>query len=481
MNSKLIYRLLGAILLVEAAAMLPSLLIALIYADGDAPALLLTIVLLLALGGVLRLFIRTEHTNLRAREGFLVVSLAWVLMSVFGALPFMLSGVIPNFVDALFEAVSGFTTTGATIMPVVEGQPHGVMFWRSFTHWIGGMGVLVLTLALLPQMSGRTSHLVRAESPGPTLSKIVPRMGDTAKILYLIYGVLTVVNFAALLLAGMDPYDAAIHALGTAGTGGFSNYAASVGHFASPWVDWITTFFMVVFGVNFALYYKVISGGWRDAVRCEELRWYMAIYAGVTVLVSLAILPEYSNFATALRYGAFQVASLISTTGYATTDFNLWPVAAKMLMLLVMFTGSCAGSTSGGMKICRVGIMCKQGMREVRHTIQPRKVQVVRFEGKTIEEDTLHQIGVFMFVYMLLIVLGGVLVSLEGLYDIETNLTAALTCVSNVGPGFGTVGPAGSFAGYGPFAKLILIFLMLAGRLEIFPMLAMFHPAMWRK
>lgn len=481
MNSKLIYRLLGAILLVEAAAMLPSLLIALIYADGDAPAFLLTIVLLLALGGVLRLFIRTEHTNLRAREGFLVVSLAWVLMSVFGALPFMLSGVIPNFVDALFEAVSGFTTTGATIMPVVEGQPHGVMFWRSFTHWIGGMGVLVLTLALLPQMSGRTSHLVRAESPGPTLSKIVPRMGDTAKILYLIYGVLTVVNFAALLLAGMDPYDAAIHALGTAGTGGFSNYAASVGHFASPWVDWITTFFMVVFGVNFALYYKVISGGWRDAVRCEELRWYLAIYAGVTVLVSLAILPEYSNFATALRYGAFQVASLISTTGYATTDFNLWPVAAKMLMLLVMFTGSCAGSTSGGMKICRVGIMCKQGMREVRHTIQPRKVQVVRFEGKTIEEDTLHQIGVFMFVYILLIVLGGVLVSLEGLYDIETNLTAALTCVSNVGPGFGAVGPAGSFAGYGPFAKLILIFLMLAGRLEIFPMLAMFHPAMWRK
>lgn len=481
MNSKLIYRLLGAILLVEAAAMLPSLLIALIYADGDAPAFLLTIVLLLALGGVLRLFIRTEHTNLRAREGFLVVSLAWVLMSVFGALPFMLSGVIPNFVDALFEAVSGFTTTGATIMPVVEGQPHGVMFWRSFTHWIGGMGVLVLTLALLPQMSGRTSHLVRAESPGPTLSKIVPRMGDTAKILYLIYGVLTVVNFAALLLAGMDPYDAAIHALGTAGTGGFSNYAASIGHFASPWVDWITTFFMVVFGVNFALYYKVISGGWRDAVRCEELRWYLAIYAGVTVLVSLAILPEYSNFATALRYGAFQVAALISTTGYATTDFNLWPVAAKMLMLLVMFTGSCAGSTSGGMKICRVGIMCKQGMREVRHTIQPRKVQVVRFEGKTIEEDTLHQIGVFMFVYMLLIVLGGVLVSLEGLYDIETNLTAALTCVSNVGPGFGAVGPAGSFAEYGPFAKLILIFLMLAGRLEIFPMLAMFHPAMWRK
>lgn len=481
MNTRLIYRLLGAILLVEAAAMVPALLIALGYGDGDASAFLLTILLLTVLGGLLRLCMKTDHTNLRAREGFLVVSLAWVLLSAFGALPFVFSGVIPNYVDALFEAVSGFTTTGATIMPIVEGQPHGIMFWRSFTHWIGGMGVLVLTLALLPQMSGRTSHLVRAESPGPTLSKIVPRMGDTAKILYLIYAVLTVINFVALLPTGMNAFDAAIHALGTAGTGGFSNYAASVGHFASPWVDWITTFFMVVFGVNFAVYYKVISGGWREAIRCEELRWYLGIYAGVTLLTSLSVLTEYGNFPTALRYGAFQVASLMSTTGYATTDFNLWPVAAKMLLILVMFTGSCAGSTSGGMKICRVGMMCKAGMREVRRTIQPRRVQVVRFEGKTVEEDTLHQVGVFMFMYGLLLILGTVLVSLGGRYDLETNLTAVLTCVSNVGPGLGAVGPTGSFAGYSAWTKVLLSFLMLAGRLEIFPMLAMLHPAMWRK
>ncbi len=481
MNRKLIYRLLGAILLVEAAAMLPALLIALCYGDGDASAFLLTIAPLALIGGLLRLFAKTDHTNLRAREGFLVVSLAWVLLSAFGALPFVFSGVIPNYVDALFEAVSGFTTTGATIMPVVEGQPHGIMFWRSFTHWIGGMGVLVLTLALLPQMSGRTSHLVRAESPGPTLSKIVPRMGDTAKILYLIYAVLTVINFLALLPTGMDAYDAAIHALGTAGTGGFSNYAASIGHFASPWVDWITTLFMVVFGVNFALYYKVISGGWREAIRCEELRWYLGIYAGVTLLTSLSVMTEYGNFPTALRYGAFQVASLMSTTGYATADFNLWPVAARMLLILVMFTGSCAGSTSGGMKVCRVGMMCKAGMREIRRTIQPRKVQVVRFEGKSVEEDTLHQVGVFMFMYVLLIVLGAALVSLNGLYDLETNVTAVLTCVSNVGPGLGAVGPTGSFAGYSAWTKLLFSFLMLAGRLEIFPMLAMLHPAMWRK
>ena len=480
MNVKLLLRVLGAILLVEAAAMVPSLAISLGYGDGDAMAFVWTMLLLVVIGLPLRL-VKAEQTNLRAREGFLAVSLSWVLMSVFGALPFVFSGVIPNFVDALFEAVSGFTTTGATIMTAVEGQPHGIMFWRSFTHWIGGMGVLVLTLALLPQMSGRTSHLVRAESPGPTLSKIVPRMGDTAKILYLIYGALTAANFLALLLCGMNAYDAALHALGTAGTGGFSNYAASVGHFNSAWIDWTTTIFMLIFSVNFALYYKVLCGGWRDAVRSEELRWFLTIVTGTVLIISLAILPEYGNFFTALRYGAFQVASIMSTTGYATTDFNLWPAAAKMILLALLFTGACAGSTAGGMKICRVGMICKQGLREIRRTIQPRKVQVVRFEGKTVEEDTLYQVAVFILMYVLLIVTGAVLISLEGQFDVETNFTAALTCMSNVGPGLGAVGPAGSFAGYSSFSKLLLSFLMLAGRLEIFPMLALFHPAMWRK
>ena len=481
MNVKLLFRLIGAILLVEAAAMLPALAIAIGYGEGDAMAFVWTMVLLLLIGVPLRLFVRAEQTNLRAKEGFLAVALSWILLSVFGALPFVFSGVIPNFVDALFESISGFTTTGATIMTQIEGQPHGVMFWRSFTHWIGGMGVLVLTLAILPQMSGRTSHLVRAESPGPTLSKIVPRMGDTAKILYLIYGVLTIINFLALLTAGMGPYDAALHALATAGTGGFSNYAASIGHFDSAWIDWITTFFMLVFSVNFALYYKVLCGDWRDALRSEELRWFLGIAGGATALITLSILPEYGSFFTALRHGAFQVASIMSTTGYATADFNIWPVAARMVILVLLFTGACAGSTSGGMKICRVGMLCKQGLREVRRTIQPRRVQVVRFEDKVVEEDTLHGVAVFAVVYVLLILLGAVLLSLDGLYDLETNLTAALTCVSNVGPGFGAVGPAGGFGGYGPFAKLVSSFLMLAGRLELFPMLAIFHPAMWRK
>ena len=481
MNVKLLLRILGAILLVEAAAMLPALAIALGYGDGDAMAFVWTILLLAVIGAPLQLLIKAEQTNLRAREGFLVVSLAWILLSVFGALPFVLSGMIPNFVDALFESVSGFTTTGATIMTQIEGQPHGVMFWRSFTHWIGGMGVLVLTLALLPQMSGRTSHLVRAESPGPTLSKIVPRMGDTAKILYSIYGALTVAEFLLLMLAGMNAYDAAIHAMGTAGTGGFSNYAASVGHFNSALIDAIITLFMVLFGVNFVLYYKLFTRDFDEIKANEELKWYLGIYISVTLIITLFILPQKGNFFTALRYSTFQVASIISTTGYATDNFDLWPIAAKMLILVIMFFGSCAGSTAGGMKICRIGMLSKQAVREARHTIQPRKAMVVRFEGKAVDEGVLRQVATFAFIYVALIVVGGFLLSLEGRFDMMTNFSAALTCVSNVGPGFGEVGPAGGFAGYGPFAKLLSSFLMLAGRLEIFPMLALFHPAMWRR
>ncbi len=481
MNKRLVLRLLGAILLIEALAMAPSLAISLLYGDGDALALLSSMALLAALGFPAWRFARPREQNLRAREGFLVVALSWVLLSAFGALPFVISGLIPNYIDAFFEAVSGFTTTGATVLGNFEGLPRGVMFWRSFTHWIGGMGVLVLTLALLPQMTGRSSHLVRAESPGPSLSKIVPKMGDTAKILYLIYGVLTVIELAALIIAGMSPYDAAIHAMGTAGTGGFSNYGSSIGAFDSAVIDAIITFFMVLFGINFALFYRVLVGGWRDALRSEELRWYLALFAGSTLFVSLMILPQYGTFLNALRYGSFQVATIMSTTGYATADFNLWPQAVKALIVVLMFIGSCAGSTAGGIKVVRVGILCKLGCREVRRTFQPRKVQVVRFEGKGVEENRLTQVSVFFFVYVLLVLVGMFLVSLEGLYDLETNFTAVLTCISNVGPGLGHVGPVENFSGYGPFAKVVLSLLMLAGRLELFPILVLFHPSAWRK
>ncbi len=415
MNKRLVLRLLGAILLIEALAMAPSLAISLLYGDGDALALLSSMALLAALGFPAWRFAHPREQNLRAREGFLVVALSWVLLSAFGALPFVISGLIPNYIDAFFEAVSGFTTTGATLMGNFDGLPRGVMFWRSFTHWIGGMGVLVLTLALLPQMTGRSSHLVRAESPGPSLSKIVPKMGDTAKILYLIYGALTMIELAALIIAGMSPYDAAIHAMGTAGTGGFSNYGSSVGAFDSAVIDAIITFFMVLFGINFALFYRVLVGGWRDALRSEELRWYLALFAGSTLFVSLMILPQYGTFLNALRYGSFQVATIMSTTGYATADFNLWPQAVKALIVVLMFIGSCAGSTAGGIKVVRVGILCKLGCREVRRTFQPRKVQVVRFEGKGVEENRLTQVSAFFFVYVLLVLAGMLLVSLEGL------------------------------------------------------------------
>lgn len=481
MNKRLVLRLLGAILLIEALAMAPSLAISFLYGDGDALALLSSMALLAALGFPAWRFAHPREQNLRAREGFLVVALSWVLLSAFGALPFVISGLIPNYIDAFFEAVSGFTTTGATLMGNFDGLPRGVMFWRSFTHWIGGMGVLVLTLALLPQMTGRSSHLVRAESPGPSLSKIVPKMGDTAKILYLIYGVLTVIELAALIIAGMSPYDAAIHAMGTAGTGGFSNYGSSVGAFDSAVIDAIITFFMVLFGINFALFYRVLVGGWRDALRSEELHWYLALFAGSTLFVSLMILPQYGTFLNALRYGSFQVATIMSTTGYATADFNLWPQAVKALIVVLMFIGSCAGSTAGGIKVVRVGILCKLGCREVRRTFQPRKVQVVRFEGKGVEENRLTQVSAFFFVYVLLVLAGMFLVSLEGLYDLETNFTAVLTCISNVGPGLGHVGPVENFSGYGPFAKVVLSLLMLAGRLELFPILVLFHPSAWRK
>lgn len=482
MNKRLIIKVLGSILLIEALAMTPALIIAFLYGDGDSTALLCSMLAVLLAGIPMKFFAKPVKKDLRAREGFLCVGLAWVLLAGFGALPFVFSGVIPNYIDAFFEAVSGFTTTGATVLTSFDQRPRGIMFWRSFTHWIGGMGVLVLTLALLPKISGRTSHLIRAESPGPTLSKIVPRMGDTAKIMYIMYFVLTMIEWLILMLCGMNAYDAAIHAMGTAGTGGFSNYGASVGAFDSAAIDLVITIFMLIFGINFALYFRILNSGWRDVLHSEELRWFLCIFGGATLFITLNIMPQYNgSFFTALRYASFQVSSIISTTGYVTADFNLWPITCRMLIIVIMFIGSCAGSTAGGMKVCRIGMLIKLGMREIRSVIQPRKVAVVRFEGKGVDEVILKQTAVFAFVYVLLVLLGGFVISLEGLYDVETNLTAALTCISNVGPGLGSVGPVENFAGYGHFSKLILSFLMLAGRLELFPMLALFHPAMWKR
>lgn len=480
MNKRLIFKMLGAILLLEASLMIPALLIALAYKNpGDAGPLLYSALITAGVGFPMWFFSRPEDRNMRAKEGFVVVALGWILMSIFGSFPFVISGFIPNPIDALFESVSGFTTTGATVVVDFEHTTRGIMFWRAFTHWIGGMGVLVLTLALLPQMTGRSSHLVRAESPGPSMSKIVPKMGDSAKILYLIYALLTVLEFIFLMIAGMNVYDAAVHALSTAGTGGFSTYGASIGAFNSLAIEIVITVFMVLYGVNFALYYHALIGDWKAVTKSEELRWYLGIYVFSVLFITGFLTPHYGSVGTALRYSSFEAASLMSTTGFGICDFNTWPQAARALVLLMMFLGSCAGSTAGGIKTIRIALLCKTGIREIRRTFQPRKVQVVRFEGKGVDETQLNQIGVFFFVYLALILIGMVLISLENRYDIQTNFSAALTCVSNVGPGFGAI--ASDFAGYGPFAKLILSLLMLAGRLEMFPILVLFHPAIWRK
>ncbi len=405
------------------------------------------------------------------------------LLSIGGALPFYFSGLYDGFDDALFESVSGFTTTGATVLTKFEGYPRGLMFWRATTHWIGGMGVLVLTLALIPKLTGRTSHLVRAESPGPSLSKLVPHMGETAKILYLIYMLLTGLEIAALLCCGLSPYDATLHALSNAGTGGFSNYAASVAAFDSPAVDAVITLFMFLFGVNFALFYKFLIAPWKmkplTFFRDEEFRWYFCLVVTFILLISLFNLSYYDgNFLRSLRYGAFEVCTVFSTTGFVTADFASWPVASHLLIILGMFLGACAGSTAGGIKIIRAAMLTKMAGRSIRSTGQPNKVMVVRLDGKAVEESMLSQVAVFGIIYFFLFLFGAFLLTLENKFDITTNLTASLTCLSNVGPGFG--GVTSDFASYGPFAKLVCCFLMLAGRLELLPMLILFTRSSWK-
>lgn len=483
MNRRLIIRVLGAILLVEAAAMLPALFVSLIYNDGDTAVMGLS-VLIVSFIGTLMLMLPPPlpGSHLRLKEGFIITALGWITMSLCGALPFFISGIYPRFEDAFFESVSGFTTTGASVLTRFEGFPHGIMLWRATTHWVGGMGVLVLTLALLPKLTGRTAHLVKAESPGPSLSKLVPQTGKTAKILYSLYIGLTLCEFISLLLCGVTPYDAIIHTFGTAGTGGFSNFSDSVRHFDSVSVDIVISVFMFLFGCNFALYYKLLFGeGFKAFFRDEEFRWYLSIGVTFILLITLFNLPVYGNFFTSLRYGSFQLLSVMSTTGFVTADFNQWPVISQMLLIITMFIGACAGSTAGGMKVIRINIIAKMSRRNIQMTGNPKRMDVIRLDGKAVDEGILSQVAQFALMYVALVLLGAFLISLEGKFDITTNLSAALTCVSNVGPGLGAVGPTENFASYGILAKIVLSFLMLFGRLELLPMFILFTRSAWRK
>lgn len=480
MNKRLTFKLIGKVLLVEAALMLVPLAVSLILGGGDAMSMLISMLVTAVIGGGMAL-IPTRNDNLRAREGFAVVSFSWLLVSFFGALPFWIHGCIPSLLDAFFETVSGFTTTGATILTDVEALPKGLLFWRSFTHWVGGMGVLVLSLALLPKMGTRSIYLMRAESPGPSVDKLVPRVGNNAKILYQLYVWLSVLMLIALLCTGMNLYDALIHVFGAAGTGGFSNYNASVGAFDSAAVEIIIGVFMALFGVNFSMYYYMLRRNWRVCASNSELRTYVGLVLGASVLIALNIMPQYGGkFFTSLRYSFFQVSSVMTTTGYATADFDVWPQFSRTLLVGLMLVGACAGSTGGGIKVIRVQLLTKGMIREIRRTIHPRSVNTVRLDGRTVDDGMISGVLSFFFAYMCVLVVSTLIISLDG-FSFETNLTAVIATLSNIGPGLGMVGPTGNFSAFSDLSKVVLSLCMLIGRLEIFPMLMLLAPSAWRK
>ena len=480
MNIKLTLKTIGQVLLVESALMLIPLAVALLCGGGDAMAILISLVITAAAGELLSL-LKPRSDNLRAREGFAVVALGWILVSFFGCLPFRLHGCIPKLVDAYFETVSGFTTTGATLLTDVEVLPKGLLFWRSFSHWVGGMGVLVLSLALLPKMGARSIHLMRAEAPGPAVDKLVPRVGNNAKILYYLYISLTAVMLVCLLLTGMNLYDALIHTFGAAGTGGFSNYNASVGAFDSPAVEIITGVFMALFGVNFSIYYYILRRNWGAVKHNSELWTYLSMMLVSSVVIAVNILPMYGhNFFTSLRYSFFQVSSIMTTTGYATADFDLWPQLSRTLLTALMLVGASAGSTGGGLKVVRMQLLVKSGIREIRHTVHPKSVNTIKMDGRTVSDSVLNGVQSFFFMYILVLIVSVLLISFDG-YDLETNLTAVLSALSNIGPGFNLVGPTRNFSIFSDFSTFVLSMDMLIGRLEIFPMLMLAAPSAWRQ
>ena len=495
MNKRLTFHLIGNVVRLSGLLMLLPLIVSMIYGSGDARALLISMAITLAAGSALAL-IKPRRDTLRAREGFAVVAFSWILVSFFGGLPFYFHGCIPSLMDCFFETVSGFTTTGATILTDVEALPKGLLFWRSFTHWAGGMGVLVLSLALIPKMGARSIHLMRAESPGPSTDKLVPRVSNNAKILYEIYGGLSLLMVLALLLCGMNLFDALVHMFGAAGTGGFGTYGNSIAHWNSAAVDVVVGGFMALFGVNFSLYYYLIRRNWRAALGNSEMKLYWAILLGSSVLIALNIMPLYhqgyyamatnqvipsgGSFFTALRYSFFQVASVMTTTGYATADFNMWPQFSRMLLVVIMFVGASAGSTGGGIKVIRVQLLVKSMIRDIRRTVHPKSVNTIKLDGHTVSENILSGVQGFFFAYMAVLLASTIIVSLDG-FSFETSFTSVVATLTNIGPGLGMVGPTGNFAAFSNLSKLVLSMCMLIGRLEVFPILMLFAPSVWKR
>ena len=480
MNYKMMGRFVAQIVAVEMIFLIPALIISLCYGEGAAvTGFLLTLAVMAAVTGALYGLCRKTDKLFGAKEGFVCVSLGWIVMSLLGCLPFVFSGAIPSYIDALFEIVSGFTTTGASILTDVEVLPKGILYWRSFTHWVGGMGVLVFLLAVSSGDSGKgfTMHLLRAESPGPDVGKLVPKMKSTAVILYVIYIALTVVNYIFLLLGDMDWLEALCTALGTAGTGGFGIKNDSLASY-SPYIQNVTTVFMFLFGINFSCYYLLLIRSWRSVVKDEELRLYIGLAVACVILIALNVRELYGTWEETIRHASFQVSSIITTTGYGTTSIDAWPAFSKALILLLMITGACAGSTAGGYKLARVLLAFKSLGRNVRKVLQPRKVQVVRINGKVVDEQVLDNANAYLAAYVIIIVVVFIIISLDG-FSIEANLSATLSCFNNIGPGFAEM--SSNFSGYSDLSTLVLTAAMLTGRLEIFPILVLCSRSTWRR
>lgn len=477
MNGSIIRYILGKVLKIEGALLLLPCVTGLAYREREGFAFLTVAAICVALGQLMS-WKKPSDTLFYLKEGCVTTALSWIVLSAFGALPFVLTGEIPSFTDAMFETVSGFTTTGSSILTDVEAMSHASNIWRCFTHWVGGMGVLVFLLAIVPLNGGSNMNLMKAESPGPSVGKLVPKVKSTARILYIIYFVMTIIQLVLMIGCGMPVYDALCTAFGSAGTGGFGIKADSMASYG-PTIQWIVTIFMILFGVNFNAYYYIVFGKVRKALGMEEVRWYFIIILAATAFITWNILPMYDGLFTSLTHAAFQVGTIITTTGYATTNFDLWPSASKTILVLLMLIGACAGSTGGGFKVSRVVILVKSIVREMNSYIHPKSVRKVKFDGAPVEQELLHSIQVYLAVYVLLFAGSVFLISLEN-FDLVTTFSAVATTFNNIGPGLALVGPAGNFAFFSDFSKWIMIFDMLAGRLELFPLLILFHPTLWK-
>lgn len=480
MNYKAVSRIISYVLRLEAILMLTPGIIALIHSERQGVAFAISaagVFVFSILFGLVKE--KGEHKGFYAREGFLTVALSWIFMGFFGAVPFWMSGDIPNFVDALYESISGFTTTGGSILTNVEGMSYTCLFWRSLTHWIGGMGVLVFLMAILPMAGGENIHMMRAESTGPQVGKLVPKIRKTAEILYVSYIILTVVEIIMLICGGTTVFDAFTLSFGTAGTGGLAVKNDSIAGYSS-YVQIVIAVFMMLFGINFNLFFLIAIGKIKDVLKSEELRWYIGIMLGSTLFIAFNILKLYSGFGEALKHAYFQTSSMMTSTGFATTDFNLWPEPSKMLLIFVSIIGACAGSTGGGIKVSRVIIMLKVVKREIISFVHPRNVRQVRFEGHPISAEVRSGVKSYMLAYLLIFTGSILAISLNG-FDFTTTVTAVLANLNNTGPGLNLVGPAGNYFGFSVFSKFVLMFDMLAGRLELYPMLVLFVPGIWRK